>query len=325
MLLVSVIIPAFNAEKYVQACLQSVLQQTFSDFEILVIDDASTDQTLMLLEQIRDPRLRIFSLPQNLGVSAARNQGIALAKGQLIAFLDADDLWGTDKLAAQVEALLACPTAGVAYSWTYYLDEKTGLKHCVRPRVQGVVHRKLLQKNFISSIGSNVLVRAEAIQQLGGFDETLSYAEDWEFCLRLATQWEFIVIPQAQVTYRQYFGSSSSKFQEIRRALPHTIETLFRSAPSHLQYLKAKTYGLCYQHLADLTLRRTTQRQSAIQALFYFKCSLLAYPPLLLSQRSLILLTKLLILFLFPQHWSTQVFQRLSALVSVRNDVTPSF
>jgi glycosyltransferase involved in cell wall biosynthesis len=322
--LVSVIIPAFNAAKYVQDCITSVLQQTFSDFEILVIDDASSDQTVMLLEQMQDPRLNIISLSENGGVSAARNEGIALAKGEFITFLDADDLWSPDKLALQVQALLDNPKAGVAYSWTYYLDDKTGLKHCIKPRVQGSVHRKLLQKNFIGSIGSNILVRAVAIEKLGGFDATLSYAEDWEFCLRLATQWEFVVVPQPQVTYRQYSGSSSSKFQEIRQALPHTVETLFRSAPDHLQYLKAKAYGLCYQHLADLTLRRAVQRQSFLQALFYFKCSLLAYPSLMLSQRSLILAIKLLILGLFPQRLSARLFQGLSSLVSVRNNVTPS-
>src|SRR4028118_518511 len=118
---ISVIIPAYNAERTIRETIESVQQQTFLDLELIVINDGSKDRTVELVQSIKDDRLKIFSY-ENGGVCVARNRGIDHANGEFIAFLDADDLWTPDKLELQAAALKQHPEAGVAYSWTYFMD-----------------------------------------------------------------------------------------------------------------------------------------------------------------------------------------------------------
>jgi glycosyltransferase involved in cell wall biosynthesis len=127
---ISVIIPAYNAERTILETIASVQQQTFSNFELIVINDGSTDRTLELLNSLEDPRLKIFSY-SNGGLPVARNRGIYHATGEFITFLDADDLWTPDKLELQLTALQQHSEAGVAYSWTHYMDEKGESFHTI--------------------------------------------------------------------------------------------------------------------------------------------------------------------------------------------------
>ena len=114
---ISVVIPAYNAAKTILETIDSVRQQTFSDFEVIVINDGSNDNTAELVNAVADDRLRLFSY-ENGGAAIARNRGIDHVSGEFIAFLDADDLWTPDKLELQLEALQKHPEAGVAHSWT---------------------------------------------------------------------------------------------------------------------------------------------------------------------------------------------------------------
>ncbi len=117
---ISIITPAYNAERTILETIESVQNQTFSNFELIVINDGSKDRTLDLLQTIKDERLKIFSY-ENGGVAIARNRGLSHATGDFIAFIDADDLWTPDKLELQLAALQKHPEAGVAYSWTYFM------------------------------------------------------------------------------------------------------------------------------------------------------------------------------------------------------------
>ena len=147
--IVSVIIPAYNAERTILATLESVQKQTFSDIELIVIDDGSTDQTVKLVETLQDSRVKIFSY-QNSGVSVARNRGIQCAIGDFIAFIDADDQWTSDKLELQLKALQKDPIAGVAYSWTTFIDEQGTVLYEQAPVFhEGNVYPQLLVENFI--------------------------------------------------------------------------------------------------------------------------------------------------------------------------------
>ncbi|NER48248.1 MAG: glycosyltransferase family 2 protein [Symploca sp. SIO1A3] len=119
---ISVIIPAYNAQKTIQETINSVLNQTFSDFELIVINDGSQDSTLEIVSSISDRRMRVYSYP-NAGPQKSRNRGIAQATGEYVSFLDADDLWRADKLEAQLQALQGNSQAAVAYSWTDYINE----------------------------------------------------------------------------------------------------------------------------------------------------------------------------------------------------------
>jgi glycosyltransferase involved in cell wall biosynthesis len=215
---VSIVIPAYNADRTILETIESVQNQTFTDFEIIVINDGSTDRTLEVLQSISDDRLKIFTY-ENGGVSTARNRGIAHAVGEFIAFLDSDDLWTPDKLELQYAALKHNPTAGVAYSWTQFMDEQ-GDTRIFRPapptQYAGQVYAQLLKGDFIYS-GSNVLVRRQAINEIGLFDPTLSGCDDWDYWTRLAADWEFAVVSKYQILYRRSPVAMSSKVERCAK------------------------------------------------------------------------------------------------------------
>ncbi|MEL6163538.1 MAG: glycosyltransferase family A protein, partial [Cyanobacteria bacterium J06628_3] len=148
---ISVIIPVYNGENTIKETIESVLKQTFTNFELIIINADSTDKTLSIVSQIKDKRVKVFSYPK-ANVAVNRNRGFKHATGDYITFLDADDLWTDDKLTAQYQALQSNPQAGVAYSWTNCIDEngqfirKTSHANC-----NGDVYSKLLVNNFINS------------------------------------------------------------------------------------------------------------------------------------------------------------------------------
>jgi len=145
---ISVIIPAYNAERTLQETLESVQNQTLADIEIIIINDGSTDRTVDIAQNFADPRVKLFSY-ENGGVSVARNRGISHATGEFISFVDSDDFWTADKLEAQFNALKDCPEADVAYSWTYFFYEKTGEQVPGHPSFfEGDVYSDLLRENF---------------------------------------------------------------------------------------------------------------------------------------------------------------------------------
>ncbi|RUT02707.1 glycosyl transferase [Dulcicalothrix desertica PCC 7102] len=246
---ITVIIPAYNAEKTILETIKSIQEQTFSNFEIIVINDGSTDDTQLVLEKIKEPRLKIIS-SQNEGVSAARNKGIKAAQSEYIAFIDADDLWTNDKLELQLAAIKANPDIGVVYSWTSQMDE-TGKKFHSGARVfiEGNVYQDLLIVNFLEN-GSTPLMRKECVDEIGGFNVNLKYGEDWEFYIRLAAKYKFAVIPKQQVFYRQSPSSATSKVAVMEQNLLMTLEIIYQSVPSHLQYLKNQTLAALYHYLA---------------------------------------------------------------------------
>ncbi|MGL5192288.1 MAG: glycosyltransferase family 2 protein, partial [Chroococcales cyanobacterium] len=161
--LVSVVVPAYNVSRTIRETLDSILTQTFPEFELIIINDGSTDNTLQVIEEVQDPRIQVFSY-ENGGLPEARNRGIARATGEFITFMDADDLWTPDKLEGQVAALQQNPKAGLAYSWTCFMDsEGKSFSKDFPSYIEGNVYPRLLVGNFITS-GSNVMLRASAIE-----------------------------------------------------------------------------------------------------------------------------------------------------------------
>lgn len=246
--LISVIIPAYNAAKTIQETIESVLNQTFADWELLVINDGSQDATLEVVERIPDTRLNVFSYP-NAGVSASRNRGLAEATGEFISFLDADDLWMPDKLEAQLQALQENPQATVAYSWTDYIDERGQFLYPgSHITANGDVYTQLLLGDFLEN-GSNALIRREALIEVGGFDESLFGPEDWDLFLRLAAKYHFVAVPRPQVLYR--LSTTSISFNLVRQEAQclRVIEQAFDRAPASLQHLKKQSLANLYQYL----------------------------------------------------------------------------
>ena len=262
--LVSVIIPAYNAENTITETIFSVLNQTFKDLEVIVIDDGSKDKTTELVLEIEDSRVKLFPY-ENGGVALARNRGISHASGEYISFLDHDDLWTPDKIEAQISALRKSPDASVAYSWTInmYSEEKPIRFTKLSPaKFEGDVYSQLLVHNFICS-GSNILVRAAAIKSIEGFDPTPVSNEDWDFYLRLAAKWSFVVVPQYQIIYRHTGNSMSSQVQRSEKGGLILIDKIYRSVPENLQYLKNQSLCNHYLYCSTLYIESYSNSQTA--------------------------------------------------------------
>lgn len=311
---ISVVIPAYNAEQTILETLDSVFQQTFTDFEVIVIDDGSTDQTVALLKEIQDPRLQVFSY-HNGGLPTARNRGIACASGDYIAFLDADDLWTVDKLELQLAALQADSAAGVAYSWTCNMSQSGEAfypGHSVN--YSGNVYAQLLLGNFLAS-GSNCLIRRDAITSVGEFDPSLKSYEDWDYWLRLAARWTFVVVPKYQILYRQSPGAMSSKIEVMEHYGSIVIERAFRLAPLELQPLKKQSLAVNYQYLAGLCLAYVDQPERVKKAGEKLWQAIYSFPPILLEKTTQRYLLKWLLLRLL----SPQIGERFTRPIGLAN------
>lgn len=215
--LVSIIIPVYNGETTIAETLCSVFAQTHDHLEILVIDDGSTDRTAAIVERMDDPRLTLHRF-ENGGAHVSRNRGIERARGDLLSFLDADDLWHPAKIASQVAALEAMPEAGVAYSFCRYIDDRGNELHRgLQEPHQGNVLPQLFVSFFLQN-GSNALIRRQVIERIGGFDESLEVCDDYDFYLRAAEHFSFAVDAAHHVAYRVHAGSLSSQPARMRRA-----------------------------------------------------------------------------------------------------------
>lgn len=206
---VSVVIPTYNRAAVLGRSIESVLSQTYRDFELLIVDDGSTDETRCVIESYDDDRIRYLRQDFNEGAPAARNRGIRAANGEFIAFQDSDDRWHAGKLEHQMNAFEnAPPTVGVVYTgfWraeddTNFWRDTTGGMYLPGPDVEtkeGDIHESLLRENFIST--QVVVVRTECLEAVGGFDESLSACQDWELWIRLSERYEFALVDEPLVT-----------------------------------------------------------------------------------------------------------------------------
>ena len=263
--LISVIVPVFNGEKTIKETIDSVLKQTFTDFELLVINDGSQDLTVEVVEKIQDSRIQVYSYP-NAGLAASRNRGIDRSTGEYIAFIDADDLWTPDKLEAQFNALKSHPEAAVAYSWTDYIDEYSQfLGKGGHITVNGNIYPHLLLTDLLEN-GSNPLIRKQAFIEVGNFDESLSAAEDWDMLLRLAIRYHFIAVSSPQVLYRISSNSMSFNVLQQERESLKVIERAFNQAPESLQYLKKPSLANLYKYLTYKSLEGNPQQKKGLVA-----------------------------------------------------------
>jgi glycosyltransferase involved in cell wall biosynthesis len=216
---VSVIIPTHNREDLIGETIQSVLDQTFTDFEILVVDNGSTDATCRVIEDIGDSRIYYYYQENTGGPAGPRNTGIKKARGQYIAFLDSDDLWLKDKLAVQVKILDSDPQVGLTYgSCTPFGDRADDFDQSVArlPCEVGMMFEKLfLSWNYIPCL--TVMTRRSILERIGGFDETsaLTTAEDFDLWLRIARVFKIQSVSEVIGRYRLHAENLYSGKLEI--------------------------------------------------------------------------------------------------------------
>ncbi|NJK99014.1 MAG: glycosyltransferase [Spirulinaceae cyanobacterium RM2_2_10] len=265
---ISIIIPVYNGERTISATINSVLAQTFTDFEIIVINDGSRDRTVEAVASITDPRIQLYSYP-NARQATSRNRGIRHAQGDFFAFLDADDLWTADKLADQLAALQAYPEAGLAYSWTDYIDEGDRFVQAGRHQtINGDARAALLANNFIEN-GSNPLVRRSAIEATGEFEASLPPAEDWDYWLRLADHYPFAAVPKPQILYRLSSTSSSANLALQANQCQRVLNRAFERLPAEFQALRGRSTANLYKYLAWKALGSPPSRASSWAAIHY--------------------------------------------------------
>lgn len=298
---ISVIIPAHNAEKTIQETIESVLKQSFTDFELIVVNDGSSDRTLEIVSQIQDPRLKVLSC-SNYRVAISRNLGFKHSTGKYVSFLDSDDLWTPDKLEAQFHALEKNPEAAVAYSWTNCIDEQGKLlRRGGRVRWSGNVLPQLLLDDFIGN-GSNVMIRREIYAEMGGFDEEFTNAEDTDLWLRIAAKYPFVNVPSAQVLYRVSRQSKSSRLTRMEACNLKIIERSFAVAPAHLKPYKTLALGNLYKYLSYKALDVEPGKQQT-QATLWFLWQVVKYDTAILKKNIIPkALLKLMILALLPRN-----------------------
>ena len=221
--LASIIVPAFNVAKTLPSTLNALITQTFSNYEIIVINDGSTDSTAALLRDYADlPRFRIIT-QRNRGLSGARNTGIDAAHGEFIGFCDADDLWLPEKLARHVAHLQSAPNIGVSYSGSALIDAKgASLGIVQKPRLRNITPAHIFKRNPIGN-GSAPVIRKAVFDAIAHrppsehtrdwyFDETFRQSEDIECWLRIAltTNWHFEGINKNLTHYRIHAASLST-------------------------------------------------------------------------------------------------------------------
>lgn len=224
--LVSVIVPAYNAESTICQTIDSILAQTHHELELIVVDDGSTDATAQLVKDSADPRTRLMSL-DNGGVSNARNQGLGVARGELVAFLDADDIWRERKLELQIEALSAHPESGICVTAAQRITADGSIDGLMPIESPDDVTDALLNGSMIVGCISSGLVRRTTLDLVGGFDPTLSQCADWDLWLRLSLHTGFTVLTEPLVGYRVHANNMSNDVALLERDTFATLAKLF--------------------------------------------------------------------------------------------------
>lgn len=232
---VSVVIPAYNAAWCVRRAIDSVLAQTYRDFELLVIDDGSTDDTPSVLLGY-GTAIRIIRQP-NGGLSSARNAGIRAARGDFVAFLDADDWWLPRKLELQVELLRSQPELGFCSSAARVQDAEGQLLGIwVCPDIGEAFIADLFRSNGdVAGSGSAVMARRELFSQVGGFDETLRSLEDIDMWMRLAAITKYGCIPEPLTVILKSPGSMSRNLDVMRSSAIRVMKKNRQLLPTDLQ------------------------------------------------------------------------------------------
>jgi glycosyltransferase involved in cell wall biosynthesis len=266
--LISVVIPAFNAEPFVRDAIESVLRQSYSPIECVVVDDGSFDGTGDAVAQYGG-RVRLIS-QQNHGVARARNRGAAEGRGELLAFLDADDVWLPERLAMQARALRRGAAVAV-------LCAATEVDRYLRPIVERRVTPKplpetmLLQQGSLVSCSSNMLIKHSTFDEIGGFHHALSVSADWDFLLRLLEVGALEYVDEPLVLYRRHVGNMSTDIPRMARDMSIAYREAFARQPG-LAPIRRQAYARLHWMLAGSSYN--THKWSASvrhigKALFY--------------------------------------------------------
>lgn len=231
--LISIITPTFNRSQFIHYAIRSVITQTISNWELLIIDDGSTDNTKNIIEPyLTDPRIKYF-FQENQGQAAARNNGLRHSRGEFVCFLDSDNLWYPEKLKVQHEAMKSRPDIDVVYGDGDTINESgVVISTANMKRYSGRITEKLLKDNFVSF--NTAMVRAASIKGIGGFDESVRFGDDYDLWLRLSAKSQFLYIPRVFSQYRVMSDQISSNKEARFSSNEATIKRFLSKNPGIL-------------------------------------------------------------------------------------------
>lgn len=246
---VSVIIPTYNYGRFIEDALRSVLDQSLPPAEIIVVDDGSTDDTSEVVRQFGEKIQYVRQ--ENAGVCAARNRGVAESSGELIAFLDADDIWEPTKLEKQAAKFCDDPVIGLVHCGMRVFDGATGetLHLLLEGGEDGVAENLLLwEGSSVNVSGSVIMVNRTAFEEIGGFDTRIKCGEDWDFCYRSARKFKVGFVAEPLVHYRSHNAAAHRNVGEMERGMSLFYEKAF--ADPTVAHLRRRAYGNFHKVLA---------------------------------------------------------------------------
>jgi len=236
---ISVIIPTYNRARYIAEAIRSVQNQTLRDWELLVIDDGSTDETEKIVRDFlkEDPRISYVKNEKNLGIAKTRSRGVSLAQAPFIAMLDSDDIWASpDKLAKQLSFLEADKKLGMVGTNASFVDEngKAVGKRTSFPNDDAGIRKTELYRNILMQSG--LVLRKEAIEKAGGYDTGFTICDDHDLWLKIGRDWRFMIVPSVDLAYRIHSGGIT-KAKRIKTA-HEELKILFKFKKEYPGFLK---------------------------------------------------------------------------------------
>jgi len=287
---VSVIIPTYNRANLIGRAIQSVLNQTYKDFELIIVDDGSTDNTKEVIKEFqkKDKKINYIRHEKNKGGSAARNTGIKLARGAYIAFLDSDDEWLPEKLERQIKAFEESGSqVGVIYT-EFAVVSTNGKSMRERNKnlryqgLRGSILEELLISNCVGTT-STVMVKRECFKEVGGFDEALWSCQDWDLWLRLAKVYQFKYIPSFLVNVYVHGNQITTDVDAGAKGLERLLDKHYRLFARDKKLLsnRQRYLGSRYCQSGNLSrgrywfLKSLRTNPRNLRSYFYFGVSLL--------------------------------------------------
>ncbi len=321
---VSVIVPVYNVECYIAETIRSVLAQTYTNFELIIVDDGSPDRSIELCYEFNDPRIRIIR-QRNRGLAGARNTGIRYAQGDYIALLDSDDLWLPEKLEKHIAHLERSPRVGVSFSRSAFIDEQAQpLGVYQMPRLSGITAPYLLCRNPIGN-GSAPVIRREVFEAIRFFDcpygeteafyfdDSFRQSEDIECWIRivLQTNWEIEGLPEALTLYRVNTESLSANVMKQLASWEQVVAKTRTYAPEVVAEWESNARAYQLRYLS----RRCVRMQNGTMAVQLFNRAIATNWRILLQEprRTLITLAAAYLLWLMPKP-----FYRMSEAIALK-------
>jgi glycosyltransferase involved in cell wall biosynthesis len=251
---ISVVIPTYNYAGYLRESIDSALNQTCEPIEVIVVDDGSVDETPEVLASYGN-RIRTFR-QENRGVAAARNFGASQARGDYLAFLDADDVWLPRKLELQMARFERDPDVGLVHCAVEMVDDTGRIIDPFARGLEGNVAAELLRfRQVIPGPGCAVVIPKRVFDEVGGFDERLAPAEDWDLCYRIAVRHRIGYVDEVLLRYRLHDRGLHLNVARLDHGMLLALEKAFATADPELQGLRHYSYGRAHLILAGCYFR----------------------------------------------------------------------